>query len=1122
MYLSNFVNLDDLANLGKKPKKDKTTTKKNVELAQPRDDLIRNDQLFKGPGGKSGQVSKSKLGSLLRGGASKAPNPKLAQISAPISRPSQELATHGQSVMFGISMPQHEAELHKAREVNSALDLQTPFTPSIIVTPAGPLIDTRNNLAVPQAMEQARIASSVYSQIQNGCNRQSHGNTPPLPTYPPRYQERALTANVRKGSVATIIDDEEDADDPEADPRPRSSSQDSRQAILENSPSTTRPQSKGWWNLALTPMLSRKGTLDSQKGPGSDGAPPIPDITTMPGFVNNGIGIDEKAMTEAFSPETPRRIGMAQPWTRWSDWERTVQTKQEEDLETLEKRRDAALADNDECLENAVDVRELISPQHKQRGLAAEYYVACAFDQRSDQPYFECHNHSCIEKLPKLESVFDKRAIGRGAGSRNLFNIEEVPAAAVSTRALEDAPANERKGSESTIIEDDAIDAPRTAEDKQARVNALMGEPLSEQKQAVLAAQQKIKARDAAAEALEGGPSNEKPAPAYEPPTHPAYRAVLPPQQQVSSPGSMSPEGHDAVAPKGAMPMSEVSPYHDPNIRPSATNSSPTPVFFTNNATFPNQLPPREPRAPVNLSDITQSGSIRKKIKSQRQAGEKEDATMKKAGRLWRGRGCIPKNGCFGRKGGAEARTQRRWLFIIGFGLLLVMIAVVVLATKLTRKGDQTPIENQWLNLTGFPPMPTGISTIARPDKSREVTACVKPASLWSCAVPKEDQPGQAPNDADQPNFRFEIRFRNGTIDNNTSTLPVSSKRSYPPTRRSLPKRATDPFTNSLFTPSPPPPTTGDQFFIGNTTDGNISPFDGEPTPFFISFLPTSPTVPHAFNTTSSSSTFSSRLIRRQSNSDNNTLPNDTPAPAIQPDGAAMPANLLPTQPFPISQPLRLYNRGRPTEHYGFYTYYDKSIFMANATFRAFVAANNGTGSSFSDATEKSTDSDASSRGGAARSNADWRCTWSQTRFKVAIWTNARFGGNLLPSVSVQNSTTSKAHSSSSTNSSATNFNRPGSFPYPVTLTIDRHGGQLDKKGIYCYGMGSGQKIIVSQNMLIGEVRDAGGKLVNAVPSIVGKGSDAFNKTAGGVDGGTGGCGCEWKNWIGNGNSGTS
>lgn len=86
----------------------------------------------------------------------------------------------------------------------------------------------------------------------------------------------------------------------------------------------------------------------------------------------------------------------------------------------------------------------------------------------------------------------------------------------------------------------------------------------------------------------------------------------------------------------------------------------------------------------------------------------------------------------------------------------------------------------------------------------------------------------------------------------------------------------------------------------------------------------------------------------------------------------------------------------------------------------------------------------------------------------------------------------------------------------------------MNKKGAYCYKMdpsGNGKIILDSTSpQVVLENRAAGGVAINPAPSkltlATGGNADGsgFNSSAGGIDGGTGGCSCEWRNWQGNGN----
>lgn len=484
--------------------------------------------------------------------------------------------------------------------------------------------------------------------------------------------------------------------------------------------------------------------------------------------------------------------------------------------------------------------------------------------------------------------------------------------------------------------------------------------------------------------------------------------------------------------------------------------------------------------------------SITASVKEVQGNGSKDRAAK------WKLTSCIP-------KAKTKDGKRKRKICLLIFGALFAMVLLIlVLVLTLTIPRSDIPIQDSWLNISGFPPIPTGIATIAQPNAAVEDSQCVAPTTMWSCAVPKEQQQSIAPNQPDQPNFRIEIRFQNGSA-------AISSSNSTP-SRRSLQPadpvsagqfvryqllRARDSFTSSLFIPNPAPPSEEDQNFLGNTTDNNTAPFAGEATPFFVSFLPTTPVS-------------SAKFIRRQDPSlgtnATNPFPNISiaiPPPSVNSDGTAAAANLY---PFPSAQPLQLYNRGRSDEHYGFYTYFDRSIFLRSQDLLNSTSEPNVPG-----------DED----GGSLESAANVRCTWTQTRFLVQIWTNA---GNAVQLLSNSNSTTNSstgttttsALNPSSTQDSADDLTRPGSFPYPVSITLDRHGGDIATKMIYCYGMDDNERIISGEKQIHIENRAAGGPgLINAAEGIFGHVNvSTADGGPGGIDGGVGGCRCLWQNWA--------
>ena len=383
--------------------------------------------------------------------------------------------------------------------------------------------------------------------------------------------------------------------------------------------------------------------------------------------------------------------------------------------------------------------------------------------------------------------------------------------------------------------------------------------------------------------------------------------------------------------------------------------------------------------------------------------------------------------------------------------------------------------------------MPTGTLTIAQPNLAYNVSGCVNPSAMWSCAVPKEQQAAIAPNEPDQPDFLLDIFY----VNPNTSSS-----------------------VSSTFQPSPGPPALDEQAFLGNTTDNNTQPFAGETTPFYITFNPSfaagstseklklkakrqggSDGINTSESQLGSSPTSSSASSGSASTSAINTIPDVAtaiPLPSTNPDGTALPANLL---PFPAYQPVRLYNRGLATEHYGFYTYFDRSIFMKSISIQNSTEQAEG-------------DIPADADGGSAFEGATARCTWSNTRFLVQIWT--RSNAALLPKASASSAPTP----TTSALGAAQTFVRPGSFPYPITITLDRHGGGLMTKMLYCYGLDERGDVEVNEKLFQPEDRSFGGTLVNpAAGPFTSVNVSTAQGGPGGIDGGSGGCLCRWQNF---------
>ena len=105
----------------------------------------------------------------------------------------------------------------------------------------------------------------------------------------------------------------------------------------------------------------------------------------------------------------------------------------------------------------------------------------------------------------------------------------------------------------------------------------------------------------------------------------------------------------------------------------------------------------------------------------------------------------------------------------------------------------------------------------------------------------------------------------------------------------------------------------------------------------------------------------------------------------------------------------------------------------------------------------------------------------------VQIWTNRGRTSQLLgtPPSSTLNST-----------ELATTFSQPGSFPYPLTIKLDRHGGDPTRKGVFCYQVDERGRPVKGSVRVRPEFRDFGGELVNAARRGEG------DETLGGWDGG--------------------
>ncbi|PSR77692.1 hypothetical protein BD289DRAFT_352639, partial [Coniella lustricola] len=486
------------------------------------------------------------------------------------------------------------------------------------------------------------------------------------------------------------------------------------------------------------------------------------------------------------------------------------------------------------------------------------------------------------------------------------------------------------------------------------------------------------------------------------------------------------------------------------------------------------------------------------KVEKTRRRHEKEDYLAHKVGGFWKGRGCLPEDGCYGRTGPEGRKRRRVWLFVcIAFWLLVILGVVlgVVLSRELRKGGasSQNDQNSVWLNLTDYPPIPTGIATVVGPDNSEAVTGCAAPATLWSCSLPPEQQAANEPSEASQPTFIFQIQYDNNTrflwdIPNSSPPTPDTTTSSVASATSSVNKAAAsttskDTTTTATHTssarsstlydtgisPNPAPPSYDEMWFLGNWTDGIVSSNkSGEPTPFYISFFTNLSSSAGPNMLTDSTSTKRSGI---GSGSSSTSITDDLPSPILNPDGTGAAAQL---HPYPYQQPLRLYDRGLPTEHYGFYSYFNKTIYVSSMDNTSTLTSAN--------------------EGGVLETSANWYVTWTQTRFVVKIWTQKGSAARLI--------------GGDGSSSSSSNTTTPGSFLYPITIGEDTHGGDLQLKKAFAYAVEADQHVNTTEAVTFTNDIGYGGEVVNAA-------YPDGDLSWGGTDGGVDGCRCEWVNWVG-------
>lgn len=1064
------------------------------------------------PSGKSlkPSASKGRLDDLKRA-ASKAStlSPSDRAVIIGISVPPEDLADHE---IGNDSTPAEPESLSSGRY---AFSRRPSVTRSIVVTPVRRKAPWPDEL-VQAPRRRARAASSVYSQAQqNGVLVIDPSVVPPIPPLPPDarrhnagfYQsngEQPAPLSSRTVSTSTVFDDEEDL---EFGKRP--STGESQLRILTKQASldsiATRHRSRGWWDHIVTPFWPRSPMTFKGSSP---------TIPTLP----NSRQVTE-ARHKLYSPTsyivssvTAGHEGLTSGHTSWTDLSFDAECEKRP-LDLGEQPHGEPLVWELPRERPATDT-PILTVRHEGFGAASEYYEACLYDMHSPEPYFKCQNHTCLplqvgptaafagQKTPSAgarnEDVVPREVLERqNTEPSQALAAQQAPrnrfSAAFREAVPQDSRAKPRPVSEETEIED--LDTTPAVEEAHVAPIVRAPEPVPAA-QPLLPDDELQHARniEEPPPLLRSEPTPQHP-PAYSPRRQEGpprrYVAVMPPDHPPNtfdhsvSPAIRTPGAQRHVL-RDTLSMAEGS-RDNAESQPAGTKDKRVHYYES----------PETNRPDTTLADLYPP--LRAAPRSQKAWEIREKDSQ--APQQHRSKILTGFDRCFSREKKPMSKKKKRMLIALAIVLLLMVILIMVLAMTLTRKGGPgrtVPVQTAWLNMTGYPPIPTGVSTIVQPKPVSKISDCIVPSTMWSCELPKEEQQSSSTGAADQPNFRVEIVFQNGT---NGAAANASSvnRRSYrhmlnPVSAgvfiRDQLLQVRDVLSGSWDSPAPSPPTLEDQTFLGNTTDNNTAPFDGISTPFLMSFM--SPTK------------LPSNLLKREigSSTGNITDPfpdltSSIPTPDTNPNGTAAAAVFL---PYPSSQPLRLYNRGQSTEHYGFYTYFSKSIFLKSSALIDSVS---------NDTSSVPDDRD----GGAEEEAASVRCTWAQTRFLVQIWTNKGFVAS--SQASDTSSTVSSDNSTNFTASSANDFQAPGSFPYPVTITLDRHGGDINSKMVYCYGIDDEEKPDPSQKKIQLENRSFGGTLVNPTRGPF----ERVNVTwadggPGGIDGGSGGCECQWRNFA--------
>ena len=1090
-------------------------------------------------------------GGLSRGGAglrretysqSLSPNASPANPNGAVNL-RESLSPYDRAITIGLSMDhEHVADepdrqpvspetvIDDSEEVRDSPDAQPVLTPTILITPAKDFRGPFAQVAARNVRARPPVASSVYSsRVSQWLEGALGAASPPAVQSPgsslrsPSVWPASSASNVKRDSAATVFEEDELPANRnlrqstntvfEGEEWPALSPESSSPGHVDRQRAhppplqidTSRHASHGWWNVITTPFLTRSNTNVSRRVSTDLDRPEMPDLALATAIAAR---YEQANRHDEANPVSPASWESALPtsstprtaWTDLSRWEETRTTEKPPvvaETRVAARKKGALISFTNEKRGQQPASRLGRDGEEGRRG--GERNITGGHDGRGQGDWTFMRDHQIqpnpFQPSPSEQSPDQPTPIELRAHPTLSPSDREIPL--VLTALMQNAlastdvkPAVATEGVRAGLAQRPSVPRAETDESTaagfrsptvhQANVAAVIraGDPVNPVAMTLLARPNE-----------DGMTRTEHVAPSYDPPPYspPRVRRAperngrpLPTTLSAGVPAPRSFQNH------GLPPRVALAPamQHGPR-RPALGTSQWS--WGRPSGDVPEGLPPRPNLAPVTFGDLESRSAAGQESEAKRKRGEHEDAFARRLGALPRRLGLSKVNGCFGRRG-AQARKRRRWCCGLVVGGIALLVLVVVLAVTLTRKGSDAAEEpSRWVNVTGWPPMPTGVYAVVRPELETTNTGCVFPSTLWSCALPRESREPMPEGTTSRPTFSFKIDFLQPQEPNSAATRRRSlNARSLRP-RAALERRAEEGenSSNVSFSAFPDPPSLEDLQFVGNTTDGIVSDRkEGESSPFSLSLLSDSGISP-------------SRLARRQAGSsstnDSNSFPDlrsTIPPPDVDSDGGAKAANLLPRQ---ASQQLRLFDRGLDSEHYGFYVYYDRSIFLKSTVLLGRDDRERG---------EVPDDLD----GGSTIEAARVRCTWAQTRFLVQIWTR-RDDQTLLE----RNSNSSSSSSSSAGQPASAKLD----FPYPITITTDRHGGDVTKKMIYCYGVDDRRKIVPEEARIQIENRGFGGQLIGGGQGPLGKDRVTVAQGGlGGIDGGTGGCACRWKNFA--------